>query len=370
VGQTKSKVETLMRAAQGGVLFIDEAYALGNRGYGEEAMTKLLSMLTEEPYRDGKTVVILAGYCDQMHLMLQRNPGLKSRFAQVIEFPDWDAQKCTDFVLHKLLHEVFPVPYTLVESKDALTESLYRAFSVLRLRPGWANVRDVLNAIDLIESARDERVDAGGLMTGGDRVLLLRDCHLAMERFILQRPAVNAGESFPVEDFPLEQVQTHDHLDIAPGMLQSTQARDPERAAAESPEVVTTDYFGMAMDDLTVINPALEELFTGEKMEQMLNRLAVRGEEFDSLRDRLVIQGLEPAEAVRIIESYIEARNNSTKERLRREAKRRELEREKQISRKPIVQCQVCGRTANYWAPCWVAPKEIGYEENEVDVLF
>ena len=45
-------------------------------------MTKLLSMLTEPEYKDGKIIVILAGYEKEMHFMLERNPGLKSRFTE------------------------------------------------------------------------------------------------------------------------------------------------------------------------------------------------------------------------------------------------------------------------------------------------
>ena len=61
LGQTKEKVAKAMEAARGGVLFIDEAYELGAKGYGEEAITKLLSMLTEDDYMDGKTIVVMAG---------------------------------------------------------------------------------------------------------------------------------------------------------------------------------------------------------------------------------------------------------------------------------------------------------------------
>ena len=96
--------------------------------------------------------------------------------------------------------------------------------------------------------------------------------------------------------------------------------------------------------------------------------LATHGAEYDRVRQRLVSMGMEPGEAERLLEAYVEAHRNSTSERLRQEAARRELERTKQTVRTPIVQCQVCKSTANYWAPCWVAPMEIGYEENEVPV--
>ena len=91
VGQTKVSVEEKMQAARGGVLFVDEAYDLGEGKFGKEALTKLLSMLTEPEHK--KTVVVLAGYEAQMHDMLERNPGLKSRFTEFLAFPDWNSDK-------------------------------------------------------------------------------------------------------------------------------------------------------------------------------------------------------------------------------------------------------------------------------------
>ena len=118
VGEAKVKVQAKMEEARGGVLFIDEAYDMGEGHYGKEAMTKLLGrplslssshhhtdapiphvlpsiatrrvpptpsttgMLTEPEYMNGRTVVIMAGYETPMHTMLGRNTGLKSRFSE------------------------------------------------------------------------------------------------------------------------------------------------------------------------------------------------------------------------------------------------------------------------------------------------
>ena len=62
LGQTKKVVEEKMESARGGVLLIDEAYAMGKGEFGKEAMTTLVKMLTEPEYMGGKTVVVLAGY--------------------------------------------------------------------------------------------------------------------------------------------------------------------------------------------------------------------------------------------------------------------------------------------------------------------
>lgn len=93
VGQTAGKVMEQVENAMGGVLFIDEAYALVRSNsffqgsYGQEAIDTLVKAI--EDYRD-QLVVILAGYPKEMEILLRANPGLKSRFAPPILFHDFD----------------------------------------------------------------------------------------------------------------------------------------------------------------------------------------------------------------------------------------------------------------------------------------
>ena len=89
VGQTAIKTKEVINKAMGGVLFIDEAYALTNRGendYGTEAVDTLLKAM--EDHRDD-LVVIVAGYIEPMKRFLHSNPGLESRFNRFIDFPDY-----------------------------------------------------------------------------------------------------------------------------------------------------------------------------------------------------------------------------------------------------------------------------------------
>ena len=90
-GQTAIKTKQLVETALGGILFVDEAYALVSDDrdtFGKEALDTL--MKGTEDYRDD-LVVILAGYPADMNTLLSRNPGLKSRFATTIEFEDYSA---------------------------------------------------------------------------------------------------------------------------------------------------------------------------------------------------------------------------------------------------------------------------------------
>jgi SpoVK/Ycf46/Vps4 family AAA+-type ATPase len=90
VGQTATKTKKVIETATGGVLFIDEAYALTNnsddKDFGHEAIETLLKAM--EDHRD-ELVVIVAGYTNKMDAFLASNPGLLSRFPRVISFPDY-----------------------------------------------------------------------------------------------------------------------------------------------------------------------------------------------------------------------------------------------------------------------------------------
>jgi ATPase family protein associated with various cellular activities (AAA)/AAA lid domain-containing protein len=90
VGQTEEKVCKVLAKARGGVLFIDEAYALakghGDTDFGQDAINTILKAMEDE--RD-RLVVIFAGYGDEMEAFLNSNPGLRSRCQTFIAFPDY-----------------------------------------------------------------------------------------------------------------------------------------------------------------------------------------------------------------------------------------------------------------------------------------
>ena len=91
IGHTAPKTKEIIKKAMGGVLFIDEAYYLykpeNERDYGQESIEILLQ--TMENYRDD-LVVILAGYQDRMGTFFKSNPGMSSRIAHHVDFPDYN----------------------------------------------------------------------------------------------------------------------------------------------------------------------------------------------------------------------------------------------------------------------------------------
>lgn len=123
VGQTAGKTAKVIESAKGGILFIDEAYSLArgesSNDYGQEAIETLLKAMED---RRGELVVIVAGYPDPMRRFLESNPGLKSRFPHVIEFPDYDADELTSIFAGMARERA----YTLADDAHEAVEHLFR----------------------------------------------------------------------------------------------------------------------------------------------------------------------------------------------------------------------------------------------------
>ena len=104
-GQTAIKTAQLIDDAMGGVLFVDEAYALqmgSNDQFGSEAINTLLKRMED---RRGEFVLIAAGYTDNMNEFLKTNPGLQSRFEKVINFPDYTASQLMEIAIKQFAVE-------------------------------------------------------------------------------------------------------------------------------------------------------------------------------------------------------------------------------------------------------------------------
>lgn len=142
IGHTAPKTKEVIKKAMGGVLFIDEAYYLykpeNERDYGAESIEILLQVM--ENNRDD-LVVILAGYKNRMDKFFESNPGMRSRIAHHIDFPDYSAEEL--LVIAKLM---------LAQQNYRFSPDGEKAFAqYLPLRMGmthFANARSVRNALD------------------------------------------------------------------------------------------------------------------------------------------------------------------------------------------------------------------------------
>ncbi len=167
IGHTAPKTKEVLKKAMGGVLFIDEAYYLyrpeNERDYGQESIEILLQVM--ENQRDD-LVVILAGYKDRMDTFFQSNPGMSSRIAHHLDFPDYAVDELSQIAERMLTEQHY-------RFGDGTAE-VFRQYLQHRItQPHFANARSVRNALDRARlrqasrlfGERDRVLDASDLTT-------------------------------------------------------------------------------------------------------------------------------------------------------------------------------------------------------------
>ena len=170
VGHTAPKTKDIINRALGGILFIDEAYYLhrieNERDYGQEAIEILLQEMEAE--REN-FVVIMAGYQDRMEEFFRANPGMGSRVAHHIHFPDYDADELMQIARMMVAHQGYEL------SEEA--EAAFRDYIARRLaRPRFAHGRSIRNAVERARLRQAWRLfDAGRRLTRHDLVTLEAD---------------------------------------------------------------------------------------------------------------------------------------------------------------------------------------------------
>lgn len=178
IGHTAPKTKEVLKRAIGGVLFIDEAYYLyrqeNERDYGQEAIEILLQVM--ENQRDD-LVVVLAGYKDRMETFFQSNPGVSSRIAHHLDFPD--------YTLHELL---IIAQLMLAEQMYRFSPEALQAFEAyLKKRmgmPRFSNARSVRNALDRARLRQANRLFAkGGRLSKTDLMTIEAEDILASRVF-------------------------------------------------------------------------------------------------------------------------------------------------------------------------------------------
>ncbi len=152
VGQTALKTREQVKSALDGVLFIDEAYALDRGGpadFGTEAIDTLVKSM--EDFRT-RFITIAAGYPKEIEKFLLANPGLKSRFGTVLEFPDFNAEELFEIFHQKALAEGYTVPPKVSSAVRA-----YLARQRLSDGDGFGNARSALVLFDKMKNKLAER---------------------------------------------------------------------------------------------------------------------------------------------------------------------------------------------------------------------
>ncbi len=182
VGHTAPKTREMIKRAQGGVLFIDEAYYLykpGNeRDYGAEAIEILLQDMERQR---NDFVVIFAGYKDRMQQFYQSNPGLSSRVAHHIDFPDYSDAELMAIALLLLQQQSYRFAD---DAQEVFADYIRRR----RQLPFFANARSIRNALDRLRLRQANR-----LFSRMDQPLS-RDDLITIEAADIQASRVFQGE--------------------------------------------------------------------------------------------------------------------------------------------------------------------------------
>ncbi|MEO7555049.1 MAG: AAA family ATPase [Acidimicrobiales bacterium] len=170
VGHTAPKTKEVLKRAMGGVLFIDEAYALhrpdNERDYGQEAIEMLLQVMEE--HRD-RLVVILAGYSDRMDAFFSLNPGLRSRIAHHLDFPEFEVDDLVEIGKRMLAEQGYELSD---EAEPIFSDYVARR----REQPHFANARSIRNAIERSRLRHAARlVEAGGRVDLDDLRVITAD---------------------------------------------------------------------------------------------------------------------------------------------------------------------------------------------------
>jgi len=168
IGHTAPKTKEVLKRAMGGVLFIDEAYYLykpdNERDYGAEAIEILLQVM--ENQRED-LVVIFAGYKDRMDSFYESNPGLSSRVANHINFPDYTPEELIQIgklILDEQQYKLTP------DAEQALLQYIEKRQNL----PLFANARTISNAIDTARMRHANRMfnSGGQILTKADLVTI------------------------------------------------------------------------------------------------------------------------------------------------------------------------------------------------------
>lgn len=152
IGHTAPKTKEVLKKAMGGLLFIDEAYYLykpdNERDYGSEAIEILLQVM--ENQRED-LVVILAGYKEPMDKFYESNPGLSSRIANHIDFPDYTVDELLQIAKLMLQDQQYRLT---PDAESALMQYIEKR----KEKPLFANARSVKNALDRARMRQANRI--------------------------------------------------------------------------------------------------------------------------------------------------------------------------------------------------------------------
>ena len=402
VGQAGKMTRDHLQKSRGGVLFIDEAYQLKPaRGgsYMTEAVDELVKCLTSPEFQ-GKLIVVLAGYQKDMEDMLATNPGLKSRFAETLQFQDLDAKAVVELFSAKMTALKLPVSSSDTKDLLPLAERLVAC--------GFGNGRDVETWAKMAYqelSLKAGRLRSSGHVGAGSgkakqstqdvKVFLsIAEVRVSLDRMLQQRAQVNGTRESQIQPFgkyPSSTFVNNTEL-AAKAEAQHTQPRQMKNLKSADGIAVAAPVTDASTAFLDLEQNIEEAVDKDVSSSQGLNPFqSVDSKALKLLQDFLQQQGLNTERGADSLVSLDES-NAVWKGMLTRMQEelgctlqfaqeqlaswrkaqldvRREMEREKErqltkgASMKAIWRCGVCGRADKPFIVCWVAPYIVRYEK-------
>ena len=189
IGHTAPKTKEILKRAMGGVLFIDEAYYLyrpeNERVYGQEAIEILLQVM--ENNRDD-LVVILAGYRDRMDTFFRANPGMSSRIAHHIDFPDYTQQELLAIAERMLAAMNYRFD---AAARTAMTDYIAQRVT----QPHFANARSIRNALDRARLRQANRLfDHAASTVHAEDLMLIDEADIRASRVFAGSAGTSLGQ--------------------------------------------------------------------------------------------------------------------------------------------------------------------------------
>lgn len=189
VGQTALKTTEILNKAMGGVLFIDEAYALsegGENDFGKEAIETILKKMEDSR---GDFVVIVAGYTDNMKRFLESNPGLHSRFDRTYHFEDYNAAELFDIAIKMLAGNSITADAAALDHLKAYMEFLSKTRNKF-----FGNARNVRKTVE--ESIKNQHLRLAKINPSDRTITMIHELKLEdVEPFKIDYDAVPENKS-------------------------------------------------------------------------------------------------------------------------------------------------------------------------------
>ncbi len=242
VGQTAIKTKEVLNKAQGGVLFIDEAYTLVNRGdhdFGQESIETLLKNM--EDNRDN-LVVIAAGYDNLMEGFVNSNPGLKSRFKTFIKFDDYTPKELYDIFMGFCDKE----EYVVDNQASSLLKKIIANMHNTRTEK-FGNGREMRNLFESIVTNQSRRVATISRPTRQDLMTIISN-DLPVYDEVEEKPIRHTGEKNDINIIPEERKKVCPVLSTMKN--RSTSDKSPEAEILENSRSVVDDEYKFEWDSL------------------------------------------------------------------------------------------------------------------------